>query len=150
MKYLINRGLKPFVLLVVFTALMASSMAFATTYVRDGRRHSEVPGDTTKVDDVVFTSIPTKVDSLKAFKKKQDSLAKAAAKAAAKGPEKPTTLWQIFITGFAGGLLAFFMPCIYPMLPLTVSFLPNAAAAAGKVYYNRCYTAFALFLFTSF
>jgi len=120
-----TRGLKSLVLLFVFLGLTAGGVAFATTYVQNGVRHSEVPGDTGKVDDVVFTSIPTKVDSLKAFKKKQDSIAKAnaaAVKAAAKTNDKPTTLWQIFITGFAGGLLAFFMPCIYPMLPLTVSF----------------------------
>lgn len=32
------------------------------------------------------------------------------------------SLWAIFIEGLIGGLLALFMPCIYPMLPLTVSF----------------------------
>ncbi|MCL2329101.1 MAG: thioredoxin family protein [Bacteroidetes bacterium] len=31
------------------------------------------------------------------------------------------TLWWIFIAGFIGGLLAFFTPCVFPMVPLTVS-----------------------------
>lgn len=30
--------------------------------------------------------------------------------------------WLIFLGGFGGGLAAFLMPCIYPMVPLTVSF----------------------------
>lgn len=109
----IKRGLKPLVLVIALLAFTASGVAFAQT-------------DTVSTADVQFTSIPTKADSIKAFKKKQDSLKKAeAAKVSAapkKAEEKPKTLWQIFIAGFAGGLLAFFMPCIYPMLPLTVSF----------------------------
>lgn len=33
-----------------------------------------------------------------------------------------TSLWIIFITGFAGGLLALLTPCVWPMIPMTVSF----------------------------
>lgn len=48
----------------------------------------------------------------------------------------PTTngysLMQIFIAGFLGGLLAFFMPCIYPMIPLTVSFFTKRAGSKAK------------------
>src|SRR5690606_15836387 len=32
------------------------------------------------------------------------------------------SLWAIFIAGFIGGFAALLMPCIFPMLPLTVSF----------------------------
>ncbi len=32
------------------------------------------------------------------------------------------SLWNIFIWGFLGGLLALFTPCVWPMIPLTVSF----------------------------
>lgn len=32
------------------------------------------------------------------------------------------TLWNIFALGFAGGLLALLTPCVFPMIPLTVSF----------------------------
>jgi len=32
------------------------------------------------------------------------------------------SLWAIFIVGLLGGFAAFIMPCIYPMIPLTVSF----------------------------
>lgn len=39
------------------------------------------------------------------------------------------SLWTIFIAGFLGGLLALIMPCIFPMLPLTVSFFTKKAGS---------------------
>jgi thiol:disulfide interchange protein len=42
------------------------------------------------------------------------------------------SLWSIFIAGFLGGLLAFFMPCIYPMIPLTVSYFTKKASSRAK------------------
>lgn len=32
-----------------------------------------------------------------------------------------TSLWSIFLLGISGGLIALVMPCIFPMIPLTVS-----------------------------
>ncbi|MBA3649749.1 MAG: thioredoxin family protein [Chitinophagales bacterium] len=34
----------------------------------------------------------------------------------------PIGWWKIFIGGFGGGLLALLTPCVFPMIPLTVSF----------------------------
>ncbi|MGZ3756587.1 MAG: protein-disulfide reductase DsbD family protein [Mucilaginibacter sp.] len=42
-------------------------------------------------------------------------------------PEK-RSLWAIFIAGLLGGFAALLMPCIFPMLPLTVSFFTKSAA----------------------
>jgi len=42
------------------------------------------------------------------------------------------SLWAIFIAGFIGGLAAFFMPCIYPMIPLTVSFFTKKSGSRAK------------------
>ncbi len=39
------------------------------------------------------------------------------------------SLWAIFIAGFIGGILALLMPCIFPMLPLTVSFFTKKASS---------------------
>ncbi|QKJ32789.1 thioredoxin family protein [Mucilaginibacter mali] len=123
MRNFIKRGLKPLVLLIALLAFTASGVAFAQT-------------DTISTADVQFTSIPTKADSIKAFKKKQDSIKKAdAAKvttAPKKSDEKPKTLWQIFIAGFLGGFAAFLMPCVYPMLPLTVSFFTKKGGSRSK------------------
>jgi thiol:disulfide interchange protein len=39
-----------------------------------------------------------------------------------KATENETSLWLIFVLGFGGGLLALLTPCVFPMIPLTVSF----------------------------
>ncbi|MDB5010339.1 MAG: thiol:disulfide interchange protein DsbD [Mucilaginibacter sp.] len=77
--------------------------------------------DTTSTAGVTFTDIPTAADSM-AEKKQQPPVAKAVITKPFASEEKPKTLWAIFIAGFLGGFAAFLMPCIYPMLPLTVSF----------------------------
>lgn len=46
------------------------------------------------------------------------------------------SLWNIFILGFLGGLLAFLTPCVFPMIPLTVSFFTkkgNQTNRAGTI-----------------
>ena len=37
------------------------------------------------------------------------------------------SLWMIFLEGFIGGFAALLMPCIFPMLPMTVSFFTKGA-----------------------
>ncbi|MFC0517223.1 protein-disulfide reductase DsbD family protein [Mucilaginibacter angelicae] len=89
--------------------------------------------------DVTFTEIPTAADSLAIRKKQADSVKKAeAAKAsktttsASKTAEKPKSLWQIFIEGLLGGFTAVILPCIYPLLPLTVSFFTKKSGSRSK------------------
>jgi len=45
---------------------------------------------------------------------------------------KSNSLMGIFIAGFLGGLAAFFLPCIYPMVPLTVSFFTKMPGSRSK------------------
>ncbi len=40
--------------------------------------------------------------------------------------------WLIFLGGFAGGFAAFLMPCIYPMVPLTVSFFTKQSKTKAE------------------
>ena len=37
------------------------------------------------------------------------------------------SLWYIFVMGFVGGLLALVMPCIWPIIPMTISFFLKRA-----------------------
>lgn len=46
--------------------------------------------------------------------------------------EVQKTLFEIFIAGFLWGLLAFLMPCIFPMLPLTISYFIKKSESRGK------------------
>src|SRR5579872_291345 len=81
--------------------------------------------DTVSTSDVKFTTIQTAADSFAAKKKAaQTAQVKTTVQTKAKAakPEEPKSLWEIFAIGLGWGFAAFLMPCIYPLLPLTVSF----------------------------
>jgi len=42
------------------------------------------------------------------------------------------SLWKIFILGFLGGLIALLTPCVFPMIPLTVSFFTKQSGEKSK------------------
>jgi len=43
-----------------------------------------------------------------------------------------SNIWKIFGLGFVGGLLALLTPCVFPMIPLTVSFFTKGGKAGSK------------------
>ncbi len=45
-------------------------------------------------------------------------------------------LWSIFILGFLGGLIALLTPCVFPMVPLTVSFFTKHSQKKSKGIFN--------------
>ncbi|WP_350285651.1 cytochrome c biogenesis protein CcdA [uncultured Croceitalea sp.] len=45
-------------------------------------------------------------------------------------------LWMIFGLGFIGGLIALFTPCVFPMIPLTVSFFTKQSGTKAKGVVN--------------
>jgi thiol:disulfide interchange protein DsbD len=46
--------------------------------------------------------------------------------------QESTSIWWIFIGGFIGGSLALLTPCVFPMLPLTVSFFTKHSKTRAK------------------
>jgi cytochrome c biogenesis protein CcdA len=50
--------------------------------------------------------------------------------------KKSQSYWAIFIAGFIGGLLALLMPCIFPMIPMTVSFFTKQSKTRAKGIVN--------------
>jgi thiol:disulfide interchange protein len=52
--------------------------------------------------------------------------------------EKPENkgAWAIFVAGFLGGLLALLTPCVFPMIPLTVSFFTKSSGNRKKGLMN--------------
>lgn len=46
--------------------------------------------------------------------------------------EAPTSGWMIFLIGFAGGLLALLTPCVWPMIPMTMSFFLKKGRTRSK------------------
>jgi len=90
--------------------------------------------DTTSIDGVEFTVIKEEAAVTPAetvVRKDSALLQKADIKADRQDDQK--SLWGIFIAGFVGGLAALLMPCIFPMLPLTVSFFTKGSEK-GKAF----------------
>jgi len=54
-------------------------------------------------------------------------------------------IWQIFLIGFLGGLIALLTPCVFPMIPLTVSFFTNKSSRRRGVF-NAFVYGFFIFL----
>ena len=50
--------------------------------------------------------------------------------------EETNSYFNIFFLGFVGGLLALLTPCVFPMIPLTVSFFLKQATSASKGVIN--------------
>ena len=67
---------------------------------------------------VVATDTASTKDAVKVVQ--PDSIPKAVQ--SEKKEEKRTGILWVFIMGFLGGLLAFITPCVFPMVPMTVSF----------------------------
>ncbi|MGV3696955.1 cytochrome c biogenesis protein CcdA [Flavobacterium sp.] len=63
----------------------------------------------------------------------------------AETPKKETDkgLWTIFILSLLGGIAATFTPCVYPMIPMTVSFFLKQSKKASRgrfnaIFYGAC------------
>ena len=55
---------------------------------------------------------------------------------------------NIFILGFIGGLLALLTPCVFPMIPLTVSFfLKKSTSSSQGIFSALMYTFFIIFIY---
>ena len=63
-------------------------------------------------------------------------------------PEKSKSLWGIFILGFLGGLIALLTPCVFPMIPLTVSFFTKGGGETNKAkgFRDAAFYGFSIFL----
>lgn len=109
--------------------------------------------DTVSTGDVQFTDVPSASQQIAANKKKADSLAKVKADSVAKAAASKTSinttdsqksLWQLFIIGFLGGFAAFLLPCVYPMLPLTVSFFTKRGGTRANAIWQSCLYGFSI------
>jgi thiol:disulfide interchange protein len=89
--------------------------------------------DTLSTGDLEFTPIesPAAVSKNDSVKASAPRVQKASVQATVKTDQEQTP-GAIFIAGFLGGLAALLMPCIFPMLPLTVSYFTKKAHTRAK------------------
>ncbi len=53
--------------------------------------------------------------------------------------------WSVFLLGFLGGLIALLTPCVFPMIPVTVSFFTKKAANRKQAIRNGALYGFFIF-----
>lgn len=56
------------------------------------------------------------------------------------------SVWSIFLLGFLGGLIALLTPCVFPMIPVTVSFFTKKASNRKQAIRNGAMYGFFIFL----
>lgn len=99
--------------------------------------------DSTAVEELTFTEVGSAQDSaanniVKDTVRKETSTTdqkvekKEIEKSTATDTDKEKTLWEIFNLGLVGGFIAFLMPCIFPMVPLTISYFTKRAGSRQK------------------
>jgi len=49
-------------------------------------------------------------------------------------PKEGSGWWTLLLAGFAGGLLALLTPCVFPMIPLTVSYFTKQGGSKGRTW----------------
>ena len=59
-------------------------------------------------------------------------IAKKSGDCATDVPQSNLSLWMIFVFGFLGGLFALMTPCVFPMVPLTVSFFTKRSRSRAE------------------
>lgn len=106
-----------------------------------------------KSNTPVLISDTTKVDAI--ANKEVTETAIATKPAIEKVTEAPTKeeekgFWKIFLLSFLGGLLATFTPCVFPMIPMTVSFFLKQSGNKSKgkfnaLFYGLCIVLICLF-----
>ena len=57
-----------------------------------------------------------------------------------------SSIWNIFLLGFFGGLIALLTPCVFPMIPLTVSFFTKQSSIKSEGLTNALLYAFFIVL----
>jgi thiol:disulfide interchange protein DsbD len=62
----------------------------------------------------------------------------------ASAPTQHQSLWQIIVLGFLAGLLALLTPCVFPMIPLTVSFFTKRSENSSKGKLEALFYAFGI------
>ena len=63
------------------------------------------------------------------------------------GPARTNSLWMIFGLGFLGGLIALLTPCVFPMIPLTVSFFTKQAQKTKGTFNALLYAFFIILIY---
>ena len=84
---------------------------------------------TDSIENLEFTPISPEIGAIEETDSTKRNSIKPPEKADDLINEGNDSLWAVFIAGLIGGFAAFLMPCIFPMLPLTISYFTKTASS---------------------
>ena len=109
---------------------------------RDEQLIISLSGDSQQQQAEYLTALtPASEKKLKIELKNTDFLAASTAQ-----DSGSSSIWNIFLLGFVGGLIALLTPCVFPMIPLTVSFFTKQSNTKRQGLTNAMLYAFFIVL----
>ena len=108
---------------IEFTVNVKAGKSLANTSTNTGLTTPTAKAIAIQEKDSLATQSAAKTLTVDSSKTKENIVTNTSSK---------PSLWAIFLAGFVGGLLALIMPCIFPMLPLTVSYFTKKAGTRRK------------------
>ncbi|MGN7203516.1 protein-disulfide reductase DsbD family protein [Pedobacter sp. SAFR-022] len=149
-----------------FVIILGIMLSFFALQGQNTYASNTLQDSTELIDDLQFTEIGSAEDSLNNAaiqdSSLQDSLPKSPAPTAIgagsdaasdlnSSADSSKTLWQTFIEGLVGGFIAFLMPCIFPMVPLTVSYFTKRAGSRQRgIFQALIYGASIIVIYVAF
>lgn len=105
-----------------------------------------------KKDKAIFDMVSEKSEKLDvnidswAEEFKEEATVASTEETTEKGGEDPNKrgLWGIFIAGFLGGFVALLTPCVFPMIPMTVTFFTKQSKSRAKGISNALLYGFSI------
>lgn len=129
-----NPGLKKINLLIDYQVCKESCINLTKKFV------FEIPVSAASVSDTIAPLIP-EVDSTQSTAKEVDSTLVAPQKSEVAAPKKDEQkgLFTIFIIAFLSGFAALLTPCVFPMIPMTVSFFTKQSKTKAQGIKNAIF-----------
>lgn len=97
---------------------------------------------------------PSKEEKFEEFvlpQKTETTVASGSSNNTSPGSVATKSMWWIFLSGFVGGLIALITPCVYSMIPVTVSFFTKRSSNTAQGIKNAIlYSASIILIFTLF
>jgi thiol:disulfide interchange protein len=120
------------------------------TFQVKGDGSCEKSGETAEVIETPVTpDIPEHVTDNEP-EEKESKIENVVTEGEQKGPKKEVSLWLIFFAGFGAGLAALFTPCVFPMIPMTVTFFTKQSGTRAKGIINALIYGFSIiFIYVS-
>ncbi|MFG4001458.1 thiol:disulfide interchange protein [Flavobacterium aquidurense] len=104
---------------------------------------AEVKKDETKVEGLAVDTVKPTIEPAKTETAKA-SVAETAAKEDIPAPAPARSLWSIFFIAFISGFAALLTPCVFPMIPMTVSFFTKQSKSRAKGIRNAIIYGFSI------